>query len=86
MVQTLGDRKPIASVEQVITQKCFYAVGCVRLMLTLTAKEIEDNIDGYLDKCQDLPTLLKFSLGPDSPTAKTHLCSSENRYYSLLKG
>jgi hypothetical protein len=72
----LSERKPIASVEEIITQKFFYAGGSARWMIAQTTKEIEEDIGTYLDETENLSELLNFNLGPGSPVAKTHLFSS----------
>ncbi len=72
----LSERKPIASVKQIITQKYFYAGGSIRWMLTRTIQEIESDILSYLNEAENFNELLMFNLGPKSPVAKTHLYSS----------
>jgi hypothetical protein len=70
------ERKPIARVKEIITQKSFYAGGSARWMLQLTKAEIEVDIRGFLNEAQVINNILMFNLGTGSPVAKTHLYAS----------
>ena len=71
-------RHSTASVEEIITQKFFYAGCSARWMLAQTTKEIEEDIQMYLDEAasENLSELFNFHLGPSYPVVKTHLFSS----------
>jgi hypothetical protein len=71
------ERKPIARVKDIITQKYFYAGGSARWMLQKSKAEIETEIGGFLNEAQNINDILTFNLGTGSPIAKTHLYASE---------
>ena len=72
----LDGSKKYVSVEEAVTQKFAYCGGSARWMASETTRSISTMISSYLQECIQLDTLVNFTLGQESPFAKTHL------YYS----
>lgn len=69
-------RKKRSTVHDIVTKKFAVAGGSARWMVEFSTTDIETAIQQYLAECSSMDDLLSFSLGPESPLAKTHL------YYS----
>lgn len=77
------------SVEEATARKYVYAGGSARWMMSETKQSMNDMIEDYLTECIGLEGLVDFTVGEESPFAKTHLyASSEDCHgrtvYSLV--
>jgi len=67
----------LASAEDIVSQKYFFAGGSARWMLQLTTQQIEAEIEKALHESSTVFSgILDFKLGAGSSRAKTHLYSS----------
>jgi len=70
-----GSKKQ-STIREAVTQKFAHAGGSARWMMNYSVPEIDSQIDTYFTECSNLSNLLSFTLGPESPMAKTQLYAS----------